>query len=328
MNDVSHTEAQGTSDIEGADRHEMEQFLVSAMHAAGADRGFIVMSGGEGVLVEAKATAEGISFASSPAAIQELDEAVILEVLGSGKGRTTSGTTASILCVPIILPDHPSAALYLEVEGEPVSSRRLENLEWLASTFVSSLAKTKADEELRSVREAAARVERELRLNLDMIPALTWIGGPGGELEEASRQWCDYTGIGRDEALGMGFLSSFHPDDVQKVIAAWTELLVEGRPGGVEARILRHDGEARYFMLRAVPLIGDDGKARKWYGINTDIDDLKRVEFELAKSQAVMAEAQRIIETGSWSWDMMLDVFTCSAECTNIVGLPSTEITF
>jgi PAS domain S-box-containing protein len=161
-----------------------------------------------------------------------------------------------------------------------------------------------------------------------MIPALTWIGGPGGELEEASRQWHDYTGIGRDEAVGMGFLASFHPDDVQKVIAAWTDLLIEGKPGGVEARILRHDGEARYFMLRAVPLIGDDGKVRKWYGINTDIDDLKRAEFELAKSQAVMAEAQRIIETGSWSWDMMSDVFTCSAECANIVGLPSTEITF
>ncbi|MGO4135940.1 PAS domain-containing protein [Rhizobium brockwellii] len=216
----------------------------------------------------------------------------------------------------------------MEVEKESVSGRRLESLEWLASTFVGSLEKRKADKELRVVREEAARVERELRLNLDMIPALSWIGGPAGELEEASRQWHDYTGIGRDEALGMGFLASFHPDDVQKVIAAWTELLVAGKPGGVEARILRHDGEARYFMLRAVPLIGADGKARKWYGINTDIDDLKRAEFELAKSQAVMAEAQRIIETGSWSWDMMSDVFTCSAECTNIVGLPSTEITF
>ncbi|MGO8005902.1 PAS domain-containing protein, partial [Rhizobium ruizarguesonis] len=66
----------------------------------------------------------------------------------------------------------------------------------------------------------------------------------------------------------------------------------------------------------------------KWSGINTDIDDLKRAAFELAKSQAVMAEAQRLIETGSWSWDMISDIFTCSADCTNIVGLPSNEITF
>ncbi|AXA44678.1 PAS domain-containing sensor histidine kinase [Rhizobium leguminosarum] len=328
MSDVSGGENQGTSHIKDADRHDMEQFLVTALRAAGAGRGFVVTSGDRGVFVEGEATKEDVSPASLPSAHQELDETLILEVLGSGKGRMTSGTLGSTICVPLAFPFGPEAAVYLEVENESVSGRRLENLEWLASTFAGSLWKRKADEELRFVVEEAARVERELRLNLDMIPALTWIGGPGGELEEASRQWHDYTGIGRDEALGMGFLASFHHDDVQKVIAAWTELLVAGKPGGVEARILRHDGEARYFMLRAVPLIGADGKARKWYGINTDIDDLKRAEFELAKSQAVMAEAQRIIETGSWSWDMMSDVFTCSAECMNIVGLPSTEITF
>lgn len=328
MNDVSHAETQGTSHVEGADRHDIEQFLVSALHAVGADRGFIVTSGDGGVLAEVEATAEDVSSVSVPAVLQELDEIIVFEVIGSGKGRAISGPARSIICVPIDFPDRPKTAVYLEIEGELVPGRRLEMLEWLTSTFAVSLAKKKADEELRSVREEAANVERELRLNLDMIPALTWVGGPGGELQEASRQWHDYTGIRREDALGMGFLASFHPDDVQKVITAWTDLLVAGKPGGVEARILRHDGEARYFMLRAVPLIGDDGKARKWYGINTDIDDLKRAEFELAKSQAVMAEAQRIIETGSWSWDMMSDVFTCSAECTNIVGLPSTEITF
>lgn len=328
MNDASHAQTQRTSYIDSADRHDFEQFLVSALHAAGADRGVVVTVADGGVVVEASVAEDELSSVPVPAAHQEPNESIILEVLGSGQGRVISGAPRSIICVPVPFPDGPKAAVYLETEGESVSSKRLENLEWLASTFAASLAKTNIDKELRVVREEAARVERELRLNLDMIPALSWVGGPSGELEEASRQWVDYTGISRDDALGMGFLASFHPDDVQKVIAAWSALLVEGKPGGVEARILRHDGEARYFMLRAVPLIGGDGKVRKWYGINTDIDDLKRAEFELAKSQAVMAEAQRIIETGSWSWDMVSDVFTCSAECTNIVGLPSKEITF
>ncbi|MBY5371719.1 PAS domain-containing protein [Rhizobium leguminosarum] len=324
MNDVSHTEALGMSHIDAAEKHDLEQFLISALHAAGADRTFIVTAGDGGLLVAAKAAAGDVS----SVAVHELDEIIIGEVIGSGKRRAISGPHRSIACVPISFPDRTKAAVYLEIEGDQVSERRLENIEWMATTFATSLAKRKADEDLRSVREEAASVVRELRLNLDMIPALTWIGGPDGELEDASKQWHEYTGIKRQDALGMGFLASFHPDDVQKVIAAWTDLLIAGKAGGVDARILRHDGEARYFMLRAVPFVGDDGKVRKWYGINTDIDDLKRAEFELAKSQAVMAEAQRIIETGSWSWDMMSDVFTCSAECTNIVGLPSNEITF
>ncbi|RWY80500.1 PAS domain S-box protein [Rhizobium leguminosarum] len=324
MNDVSHAETLGTSHIEGAEKHDMEQFLLSALHAARAVRAFIVTSGDDGLVVAANAGAED----GSSVALHERDQIIVRAVIASGKGRAIPGTPRSVVCVPISFPDRATAAVYLEIDGEYVSDWRLENLEWMASTFATSLAKRTADEELRSFKEEAASVMRELRLNLDMIPALTWIGGPGGELEDASRQWHEYTGIKREDALGMGFLASFHPDDVQKLIAAWTELLVAGKPGGVEARILRHDGEARYFMLRAVPLIGDDGKVRKWYGINTDIDDLKRAEFELAKSQAVMAEAQRIIETGSWSWDMISDVFTCSAECMKIVGLPSTEITF
>ncbi|PZM08315.1 PAS domain-containing sensor histidine kinase [Rhizobium tubonense] len=328
MNDVSHADPPGTTLRKGAEKCDIEQFVIAAMHSARAERAFIVTSTNDGLMVAVEANAEGVVFLSKPAALYELDGTVLREVVGSRNTMAVSDPTRSIICVPLGLSERLYGVLYLEAEEKPVSRRLVENLEWLASAFTVTLEKRRADEELRSVREEAAAVERELRLNLDMIPALTWIGGPGGELEEASRQWHDYTGIGREDALGMGFLGSFHPDDVQKVIAAWTELLVAGKPGGVEARILRHDGEARYFMLRAVPLIGDDGKVRKWYGINTDIDDLKRAEFELAKSQAVMAEAQRIIETGSWSWDMISDVFTCSAECTNIVGLPSTEITF
>ncbi|TAU83236.1 PAS domain-containing sensor histidine kinase [Rhizobium leguminosarum] len=328
MNEVLHAETRRTSQIEGAEGGDIEYFLALALQAAAADRGFIVTVADEGLFVQSYATEDGFSSVSVPAAVRELDENVILKVLGSGRAMTSSNGRRSILCVPLPVLDGSQAAVYLETEGEVVRGKRLETLQWLASTFATSLAKRNTDEELRSVKEEAARVERELRLNLDMIPALSWIGGPGGELQEASSQWHAYTGISREDALGMGFLASFHPDDVQKVITAWTELLGEGKPGGVEARMLRYDGQARYFMLRAVPLIGDDGKVRKWYGINTDIDDLKRTEFELAKSKAVMAEAQRIIETGSWSWDMMSDVFTCSAECTNIVGLPNTEITF
>ncbi|NKK56644.1 PAS domain-containing protein [Rhizobium leguminosarum bv. viciae] len=327
MSDVSHAQTPGTSHIECAE-HDIEQFLHLALHTVRADRAFIVASVDERLTVAATAAGEDVSSAFLPANLHELDEIVVRDVISSGKQREISSTTRSAVCVPISLPDHPRAAVYLEIDGALTTHRGLEKLQWLASTFAASLAKRAADEELRSFREDAASVVRELRLNLDMIPALTWIGGPGGELEDASKQWYEYTGIKREDALGMGFLASFHPDDVQKVITAWTELLVAGKPGGVEARILRHDGEARYFMLRAVPFVGDDGKVRKWYGINTDIDDLKRAEFELAKSQAVMAEAQRIIETGSWSWDMISDIFTCSAECTNIVGLPSTDITF
>ncbi len=330
MNDVSHA---ATPEFSAAEEKDVGHFIVAALRLAGASAAFLVIAVDDAFMVIARAASDGdpVDFHSTPASEFGLEASIVRQVIGErsvaiGDRATTDQKLA--VGIPVDLPGQFHGVLYLRVERKRPTNDVLNSLEWQASAVSAALARRISDVELRTTKENAARVERELRLNLDMIPALTWIGGPDGELEEASRQWHDYTGIGREDAFGMGFLASFHPDDVQKVIAAWTELLLVGKPGGVEARILRHDGEARYFMLRAVPLIGDDGKVRKWYGINTDIDDLKRAEFELAKSQAVMAEAQRIIETGSWSWDMMNDVFTCSAECTNIVGLPSTEITF
>ena len=56
----------------------------------------------------------------------------------------------------------------------------------------------------------------------------------------------------------------------------------------------RFDGEYRWFLFRANPLRDESGKIVKWYGTNTDIDDRKRAEEELQRSEAFLAEGQRL----------------------------------
>jgi PAS domain-containing protein len=43
-----------------------------------------------------------------------------------------------------------------------------------------------------------------------------------------------------------------------------------------------YDGTYRWFLFRAVPLSDEHGNFIKWYGTNTDIEDLKRAESLLA----------------------------------------------
>lgn len=248
------------------------------------------------------------------------DANVVRRAIDTGKAQALENAAA----IPVRLADG-IAALYLD---GPSSLEAIGRVEWLASTFSVAMTAVSLEQELRAVREEATKVQGDLELARDMIPALAWIASSEGRFQEASRSWHEYTGISHEEAVGTGFLKAFHPDDVEKVHAAWMTLLAERRAGGVEARILRHDGQARYHMLRAVPRFDDEGRIVKWYGIDSDIDDLKRAEFELAKSKAVMAEAQKIIQTGSWSWDMSTNVFTCSTECANIVGNESETISF
>ena len=56
--------------------------------------------------------------------------------------------------------------------------------------------------------------------------------------------------------------------------------MASGELGETEARLRRHDGAYRSFLLRANPLRDENGHIVKWYGINTDIEDRKRAETE------------------------------------------------
>ena len=61
----------------------------------------------------------------------------------------------------------------------------------------------------------------------------------------------------------------------------WREMLVSGEPGEIEARLRRHDGVFRRFLIRAEPLRDETGKIVRWYGTSTDIEERKQAEEEL-----------------------------------------------
>ena len=62
----------------------------------------------------------------------------------------------------------------------------------------------------------------------------------------------------------------------------------------IEFRIRRADGQYRWFKTRAVPLRDAEGRIAKWFGSNTDIDDLKRAEEEIRRLNADLE--RRVVE--------------------------------
>jgi len=51
-----------------------------------------------------------------------------------------------------------------------------------------------------------------------------------------------------------------------------------------------------------VPLRNERGSIVKWYGVLTDIEDRKRAEEALKRSEFYLSEAQKLTHTGSWAW--------------------------
>ena len=66
-------------------------------------------------------------------------------------------------------------------------------------------------------------------------------------------------------------------------------------------RLRRFDGEYRWFLSRAVPLLDPAGNVLAWYGSDTDIHDRKLAEDALHKARADLAHVARVTTLGELS---------------------------
>ncbi|NEU95239.1 AAA family ATPase [Bradyrhizobium sp. UFLA 03-164] len=191
--------------------------------------------------------------------------------------------------------------------------------------FVLDLTERKRVEDaLRQSEARNAAAERELRLTLDTIPALTWRTGPDGSAEYLNKRWLDYTGMTLGQALGWQWATAIHPDDLARLTEVWRGMLASQKPGEVEARMRRFDGVYRWFLFRTEILRDETGAVVGWYGTNTDIEDRKQAEGALKRNEAYAAEAQKLSRTGSVVWDVARENYYWSDEAYQIIGFDRT----
>jgi len=145
--------------------------------------------------------------------------------------------------------------------------------------------------ERRSAEQQLKDSERELRLLSELIPQQVWVVLPGGAIDYVNQRWLDYTGLTREKALNTRPISIIHRDDRRKVVKAARENFAEGKQFDLEVRIRKAEGEYRWFLTRAMPLRDEEGNLIKWYGTNTDIEDRKRAEESLRKSEEALRES-------------------------------------
>jgi formate hydrogenlyase transcriptional activator len=126
---------------------------------------------------------------------------------------------------------------------------------------------------------------QDIRLVVDTIPTLAWSARPDGSADFFNQRWLDYTGLSAEQALDWGWKVAIYPDDVPRILETFREALNTVKPFEVEGRFRRFDGEFRWFLFRGSPLRDRWGKAAKWYGTNTDIEERKRAEDALRKSE-------------------------------------------
>src|ERR1700722_18276190 len=150
---------------------------------------------------------------------------------------------------------------------------------------MSALAQNRESPELNDAFEKLVQEAARLQTVIDTVPSFLWTSLPDGSKEYLNKRWYEYTGLTLEQGEGWGWKVVVHPDDVDRLVREWLALLDARKPGELETRIRRYDGEYRWFLIRVVPQFDAEGNVIRWFGSNTDIEDRKRAEKKLLEDE-------------------------------------------
>jgi len=184
----------------------------------------------------------------------------------------------------------------------------------------------------RTAELAAANAELQLQVGLlQTLPVSAWTLKPDGTPDFVNRVWLEYSGQSLDFVRSRpdAWMAAVHPEDRETASRSFWEGVRSGQGFAMETRSRRaRDGTYRWHLNQAVVLRDAEGTVLKFVGTTTDIDDQKRAEEKLRRSEAFLAEGQRLGQVGSYSWRPATDEITWSAELYRIyeleIGMPVT----
>jgi PAS domain S-box-containing protein len=131
---------------------------------------------------------------------------------------------------------------------------------------------------------------------------------------------CALLGRPKDHFVGVSLYDVIHPDDREPAMAREEAALAGvARPERLSARLLHADGRTIWIEC-SLDVICFQGQPTTLVTGN-DVTERRRMEKELRKSEARLAEAQRIGHIGSWEMDIPGNRITWSDELCRIYGV-------
>lgn len=170
--------------------------------------------------------------------------------------------------------------LFFDAQGQP---------ERMAGICMDATARKSAEEALR-------RSEEELRALANSIPQLAWMANPDGHIFWYNRRWYDYTGTIFEQMEGWGWQTLHDPKMLPLVIERWKESIRTGEPFDMEFPLRGADGVFRWFLTRVNPVRDSEGRVVRWFGTNTNVDEVRRTREALREAQEKLSRHAEDLE--------------------------------
>ncbi|MEG4269021.1 PAS domain S-box protein [Microcoleus sp. Pol12A4] len=144
----------------------------------------------------------------------------------------------------------------------------------------------------KQAEDAIKQSEERYRSLIAATSQIVWTADGEGRCPDLP-SWRAYTGQTEAEVIGLGWLDAIHPDDRERTAQVWMEAAQTKTLYDIEYQIRAADGNYRYFQVRGVPILNEDGSIREWVGTCSDIHDRKQAEFLMAKAKEAAEAASR-----------------------------------
>ena len=175
---------------------------------------------------------------------------------------------------------------WFQVRGRPLMNAEQRIIRWYVIL-------TDIDDARRSAEELRAS-EARLRLITETIPAIVTSRNADGKLDYVNHRLVEYTGKSAWEILDSG-VELIHPEDRERLLKIWRDSQNSGERYSLDYRMRRADGVYRWFRVRGAPLLDQQDRVVRWYGVITDIDDEKTAREVLLRNQARFARLSQVM---------------------------------
>jgi methyl-accepting chemotaxis protein len=134
--------------------------------------------------------------------------------------------------------------------------------------------------ELQTMRERIAALESELaehkvRAEMANLTSIVSEADLKGDILSCNDKFCEVSQYGRDELIGKGHNTTRHPDMPKEVFKELWSTIGRGKIFRGVVKNRKKDGTPYYVDAVIAPVLGENGKPRKYIGIRYDITDLE-----------------------------------------------------
>ena len=139
--------------------------------------------------------------------------------------------------------------------------------------------------DFKQAEEALRDSERRFRTLASLSPVGIFETDPEGACLYVNERWCQMAGLTPADVAGSSWAAAVHPEDKERVAAAWRRATESGEEYAGEFRFRTPEGEVTWMFALALALHDENHRVTGYLGTFTDITKLKVAEDALRATE-------------------------------------------